>query len=110
EGLTLPVVTCRRDALGGPTGVRLSLVNECGADCPGIGEQIALPGAITDCRGCVQNAGVGEGSKGIGEGVLVVDPATVNTMSLVNDVIESDQVLMEVERIGKGESEIVAWE
>ena len=65
----------------------------------------ALPRAIT-LRGCGwQDAAVGEGSVGIDQRVVVVDPAAVEEVLVIEVVVETNEVLTEVEWIRRGRLE-----
>ncbi len=106
----LPQIAVRRNVLRSPTGVGPRFVHDVRRGIPCFRNQEALPWTHAQSRrGRKNGAGPGrESAEGINQLVVIVNPAAVERVLFVQDVIEADNIFAVVERIVGRESNVVA--
>src|SRR5206468_1804096 len=98
-GAPLPVDACWRNSLSVPGGVNLGLVHDLWRNQPGFAELNAIPRAKPMSWRCRQNTAVDKGPKPIHQVKVIVQIPPVETVFVVEAIIETNQVLPPVKRV-----------
>ena len=65
---------------------------------------------VTNRWRCIENPRVGEGAIWIGQGILVMYPAAIERMPLIDDPVKPDQVRVKIQRIARSKKLDCCWE